>query len=125
MTIKCDFAKCWFLCALGRQSNFKVGPLLTLFSNPLPTPLLTRPLKNYFYRHFGVSDCHDICTTPVTLQPLLRIEKNRKTQYPAKHELNKSTQKKPPYMALTPRELAPPEKIEGTHHAGPTKPKNR
>ena len=33
-----------------------MGPLLTLFSNPLPTPLLTRPLKNYFYRHFGVSD---------------------------------------------------------------------
>ena len=31
-----------------------MGPLLTLFSNPLPTPLLTRPLKNYFYRHFGV-----------------------------------------------------------------------
>ena len=29
---------------------------MTLFSNPLPTPLLTRPLKNYFYRHFGVSE---------------------------------------------------------------------
>ena len=33
-----------------------MGPLLTLFSTPLPTPLLTRPLKNYFYRHFGVSE---------------------------------------------------------------------
>ena len=33
-----------------------MGPLLTLFSNPLPTPLLTRPLKDYFYRHFGVAD---------------------------------------------------------------------
>ena len=33
-----------------------MGPLFTLFSNPLPTPLLTRPLKNYFYRHFGVSE---------------------------------------------------------------------
>ena len=45
---------CCFSCALGRQ--YKVGPQLTLFSNPLPTPLLTRALKNYFYRHFGVSD---------------------------------------------------------------------
>ena len=35
-----------------------MGPLSTVFSNPLPTPpFLTRPLKNYFYRHFGVSDC--------------------------------------------------------------------
>ena len=33
-----------------------MGPLLTLFPNPLLTPLLTRPLKNYFYRHFGVSE---------------------------------------------------------------------
>ena len=33
-----------------------MGPLLILFSNPPPTPLLTRPLKNYFYRHFGVSE---------------------------------------------------------------------
>ena len=33
-----------------------MGPLSTLFSNPLPTPLLTRTLKNYFYRHFGVSE---------------------------------------------------------------------
>ena len=53
---KCDFPNCGFSCALGRQSNFKVGPLLTLFSNLLPTPLLTRPLKNCFYRHFGVSN---------------------------------------------------------------------
>ena len=29
---------------------------MTLFSNPLQTPLLTRPHKNDFYRHFGVSD---------------------------------------------------------------------
>ena len=37
-----------------------MGPLLTIFSNPLPIPLLTRPLKNDFYRHFGVSEfsCH-------------------------------------------------------------------
>ena len=27
-----------FSCALGRLSNFKMGPLLTLFSTPLPTP---------------------------------------------------------------------------------------
>ena len=33
-----------------------MGPLLTLFPNPLPTPVLTRPLKIYVYRHFGVSE---------------------------------------------------------------------
>ena len=65
---KCDFPKCCFSCALGRQSNFKVGPLLTLFSNPLPTPLLTRPLKNDFYHHFGVSECtSQICATKFIL----------------------------------------------------------
>ena len=46
----------FFFCAFGRQLNFKVGSLLTLFSNPLPPPFLTRPLKNDFYRHFGVSE---------------------------------------------------------------------
>ena len=35
---------------------FKVGPLLTLFWHPLPTPLLTRHLKNYVNRHLGVSE---------------------------------------------------------------------
>ena len=29
---------------------------MTILSNPLPPPLLTGPLKNYLYRHFGVSD---------------------------------------------------------------------
>ena len=33
-----------------------MGSLLTLFSNPLLTPFLTRPLKIYFYCHFGVSE---------------------------------------------------------------------
>ena len=46
----------FFLCFRPTIKCFKVGPLLTLFSNPLPTPLLTRPLKKYFYRHFGVSE---------------------------------------------------------------------
>ena len=32
-----------------------MGPLLTLFE-PLPTPLLTQPLKNYFCRHVGASE---------------------------------------------------------------------
>ena len=49
-TIKMQLSKIlFFSCAFGRQSNFKVGPLLTLFSNPLPNPLLTRPLKNYIF----------------------------------------------------------------------------
>ena len=58
----------FFLC-FRPTIKFKVGRLLTVFSNPLPTPLLTRPLKNYFYRHFGVSE---ICleTTPVSPYPL-------------------------------------------------------
>ena len=33
-----------------------MGPRLTLFSTPLLTPLMSRPLKNCFYRHFGVSE---------------------------------------------------------------------
>ena len=36
-----------------------MGPLLTVFSNPLPNPpFWFWPLKYYFYHHFGVSELH-------------------------------------------------------------------
>ena len=55
-TIKMRLSKMlFFLCFRPTIKFFRMGPLLTLFPNPLPTPFLTRPLKNYFYRHFGVS----------------------------------------------------------------------
>ena len=55
-----------------------MGPLLTLFSNPLPTPLLTRPLKNYFYRHFGVSDTLPNAHSSVTQKNCFRISASPK-----------------------------------------------
>ena len=45
----------FFLCfrpTIKFQGGSPVDPLF----EPLPTSLLTRPLKNYFYRHFGVSE---------------------------------------------------------------------
>ena len=71
MTIKMRLSKMLFFLPFRPpiKKKFKVGPLLTLFSNPLPTPLLTRPLKNYFYRHFGVSDY--TCTSVVITLRLL------------------------------------------------------
>ena len=36
--------------------NFQGGSFVDPFLERPASPLLTRPLKNYFYRHFGVSD---------------------------------------------------------------------
>ena len=47
----------FFLCfrpTIKFQGGSPVDPLLEPPADP--PPLLTRPLKNYFYRHFGVSD---------------------------------------------------------------------
>ena len=55
-TIKMRLSKMlFFLCfrpTIKFQGGFPVDPLF----EPLLTPFLTRPLKNYFYRLFGVSD---------------------------------------------------------------------
>ena len=45
----------FFLC-FWPTIKFQGGPLADPLFEPLRTPLLTRPLKNYLYRHFGVSD---------------------------------------------------------------------
>ena len=56
MTIKMRLSKMlFFLCfrpTIKFQDVSPVDPLL----DPPADPLLTRPLKNYFYRHFGVSE---------------------------------------------------------------------
>ena len=53
-TIKMRLSKMLFFLCFGPTIKFQGGsPVdLTLFSNPLRTPLLTRPFKIYFYRHY-------------------------------------------------------------------------
>ena len=46
------FFQC-FRSTIKFQGGSPVGPLFDPLADP---PLLTRPLKNYFHRHFGVSD---------------------------------------------------------------------
>ena len=55
-----------------------MGPLLNLFSNPLPTPLLTRPLKNSFYHHFGVSE---LCQLDEPYRAIARFAATEQTRY--------------------------------------------
>ena len=45
----------FFLCCRPTIKFQGGSPVDPLFEHPAD-PLLTRPLKNYFYRHFGVSE---------------------------------------------------------------------
>ena len=46
----------FFLCSSPNNKIQDGSPVDPLFEPPADPPLLTRPLKKYFYRHFGVSD---------------------------------------------------------------------
>ena len=77
--IRMRLSKVLFFVCFRPTIKFQDGSPVDPLSNPLPTPPLTRPLKNYFCRHFGVSEIgpslKKSAQTPaiasLTLQPTL------------------------------------------------------
>ena len=74
MTIKMRLSKMLFFLCFRPTIKFQDGSLVDPLFDPLPTPLLTRPLKNYFYRHFGVSEAMRIKFVKADLRGLCAMK---------------------------------------------------
>ena len=56
MTIKMRLSKVLFFLCFRPTIKFQGGSSVDPLFEPSANPLLTRPLKNYFFRHSGGSD---------------------------------------------------------------------